>query len=65
VARLREQGADSLAVGIGVSTADQIAEILSYADGAIVGSALVKALADGGVPAVARLAAELAEGTRR
>ncbi|MBF4573603.1 tryptophan synthase subunit alpha [Herbiconiux sp. VKM Ac-1786] len=65
VARLREQGADSLAVGIGVSTADQIAEILSYADGAIVGSALVKALADGGVPAVARLASELAEGTRR
>ncbi|NQX33767.1 tryptophan synthase subunit alpha [Herbiconiux sp. VKM Ac-2851] len=65
VARLREQGAESLAVGIGVSTPEQIAEILGYADGAIVGSALVKALADGGVPAVARLAAQLAEGTRR
>jgi tryptophan synthase alpha chain len=65
VTRLRAQGAESLAVGIGVSTADQIAEILGYADGAIVGSALVRALADGGVPAVGRLAAELAEGTRR
>ncbi|WP_368496064.1 tryptophan synthase subunit alpha [Herbiconiux sp. A18JL235] len=65
VDRLRAQGGDSLAVGIGISTADQISEILGYADGAIVGSALVKALADGGVPAVGRLAAELAEGTRR
>jgi tryptophan synthase alpha chain len=65
VGRLREQGAESLAVGIGISTADQIAEILGYADGAIVGSALVKALTDGGVPAVGRLAAELAAGTRR
>jgi len=63
--RLRAQGAESLAVGIGVSTAAQIAEILSYADGAIVGSALVKALSDGGVPAVGRLAAELATGTGR
>ncbi|MCS5720398.1 tryptophan synthase subunit alpha [Herbiconiux sp. CPCC 203407] len=65
VTRLREQGAESLAVGIGISTAEQIAEILGYADGAIVGSALVKALADGGVPAVGRLAATLAGGTAR
>ncbi|MFB2583897.1 tryptophan synthase subunit alpha [Herbiconiux liukaitaii] len=65
VTRLREQGAESLAVGIGISTAEQIAEILAYADGAIVGSALVKALADGGVPAVARLAAALSAGTSR
>jgi tryptophan synthase alpha chain len=39
--------------------------VLEYADGAIVGSALVKALADGGVSGVARVAAALAEGTRR
>ncbi|WP_440710336.1 tryptophan synthase subunit alpha [Herbiconiux sp. YIM B11900] len=65
VTRLREQGGDSLCVGIGISTAAQISEILGYADGAIVGSALVKALSDGGVPAVGRLAAELAAGTRR
>ena len=41
-----------------------IAEVLEYADGAIVGSALVKALADGGVTAAGDLAAELARGTR-
>ncbi len=63
--RLREQGADSIAVGIGISSAEQIAEILGYADGAIVGSALVKALADGGVAAVGRLAAQLSTGTAR
>ena len=33
--------------------------------GAIVGSALVKALSSGGVPAVAKLAAELSTGTAR
>ncbi|GGI35585.1 tryptophan synthase alpha chain [Cnuibacter physcomitrellae] len=65
IARLREQGADSACVGIGVSTAEQIAEILTYADGAIVGSVFVKALADGGVPAVAELGARLAAGTGR
>ena len=42
----------------------QVAEVLEYADGAIVGSALVKALADGGVAAAGELAAELARGTR-
>jgi len=51
-------------VGLGISTAAQVAEVLEYADGAIVGSALVKALADGGVAAAGELAAELARGTR-
>ena len=37
--------------------------MLSYADGAIVGSALVRALGAGGVPAVRELAASLAAGT--
>lgn len=64
VARLRVAGATSTCVGIGISTADQVREVLTYADGAIVGSLLVKALADGGVPAVARAAADLATGTR-
>lgn len=64
VARLREAGATSTAVGLGISTADQVREVLEYADGAIVGSALVTALSDGGVPAVARTAAALAAGTR-
>ena len=40
-------------------------EVNEYADGAIVGSALVKALADGGVARVADVARELSEGTYR
>jgi len=63
VDRLRRAEAPSVCVGIGISTAQQVAEVLRYADGAIVGSALVKALADGGVDAVARVAAALAAGT--
>lgn len=63
VARLRDAGATSTCVGIGISTAAQVAEVLGYADGAIVGSALVKALADDGVEGVGRLAASLSAGT--
>jgi len=65
VSRLRDAGAASTCVGIGISTAEQVREVLAYADGAIVGSALVKALTDGGVPAVAATAAALSAGTRR
>ena len=63
VARLRSAGAENACVGIGISTGDQVREVLRYADGAIVGSALVKALADGGVRAVASAAASLAAGS--
>jgi tryptophan synthase alpha chain len=62
VSRLRAVGATSTCVGLGVSTPEQVREILEYADGAIVGSMLVKALADGGVDAVAAAAARLATG---
>ncbi len=62
VGRLRDVGATSTCVGIGISTPEQVREILGYADGAIVGSLLVKALADGGVDAVAAAAAHLATG---
>ncbi|GAA1754789.1 tryptophan synthase subunit alpha [Agromyces humatus] len=65
VARLAEAGSPASCVGLGISTAAQVAEVLEYADGAIVGSALVKALAEGGVAAVGELAAELARGARR
>ncbi|WP_426624208.1 tryptophan synthase subunit alpha [Leifsonia sp. McL0607] len=65
VARLRDAGATSTCVGLGISSAAQVAEVLEYADGAIVGSALVKALADGGVAEAGRVAAELAAGTAR
>ena len=62
VARLRAVGATSACVGLGISTPEQVREVLSYADGAIVGSMLVKALGDGGVAAVAAAAALLATG---
>jgi tryptophan synthase alpha chain len=39
-------------VGIGISTAQQVAEVNGYADGAIVGSAFVKAYAEGGIEAL-------------
>ncbi|MBN8883820.1 tryptophan synthase alpha chain [Salana multivorans] len=65
VARTRAAGAERVCVGIGVSTPAHAAEVASYADGVIVGSALVKALGDGGVDGVARLAAELADGVRQ
>ena len=56
-------------VGLGVSDGAQAAEVAAFADGVIVGSALVRCLADAasperGVAAVARLAAELADGVR-
>ena len=62
VERLRSVGATSACVGIGISSPEQVREVLGYADGAIVGSMLVKALAEGGVDAVAKAAAHLATG---
>jgi tryptophan synthase alpha chain len=59
VERAREAGAERICVGLGVSTAAHVHEIGAYADGAIVGTAIVKALRDGGVDAVAALAREL------
>ncbi|WP_210505664.1 tryptophan synthase subunit alpha [Naasia sp. SYSU D00057] len=64
VDRLRAAGAENACVGLGISTAEQVREVLEYADGAIVGSALVAALAEGGVSAAGATAARLAEGTR-
>jgi tryptophan synthase alpha chain len=51
-------------VGLGVRSREQAAEIGAYADGVIVGSALVSALGDG-IAAVRALTEELAEGVRR
>ncbi|GGO61868.1 tryptophan synthase alpha chain [Microbacterium nanhaiense] len=65
VARLRDAGATRACVGIGVTTAEHVANIAEYADGAIVGTALVKALRDGGVDGLAAKARELVAGTRR
>lgn len=50
-------------VGVGVSTPEQAAEIVTVADGVIVGSALVRRLLDGGGPeAAATFVAELRSG---
>jgi tryptophan synthase alpha chain len=62
VSRLRDVGAIAACVGLGISSPEQVREVLGYADGAIVGSLLVTALADGGVDAVASAAAHLATG---
>jgi len=67
VGRLRAAGATGpetlpACVGIGISTAEQVAEVLEYADGAIVGAALVTALAEHGVDGVGAKAAALAQG---
>ncbi|MFN8077446.1 MAG: tryptophan synthase subunit alpha [Kineosporiaceae bacterium] len=64
VARCREATSTPICVGLGVSTPEQAAEVAGFADGVIVGSAFVRALRDGGVPAVRKLAADLAEGVR-
>jgi len=70
VARVRAAVADfPVCVGLGVSNGDQAAEVASFADGVIVGSAFVRRLLDApdavGVPAVRELAGELADGVRR
>ncbi|QTX04638.1 tryptophan synthase subunit alpha [Agromyces archimandritae] len=62
VARLRAAGATETCVGIGISTAEQVREVIGYADGAIVGSALVSAVGEGGAEAGGALAARLARG---
>lgn len=69
VARVRAVSDLPVAVGLGVSTGDQAAEVARYADAVIVGSAFVRALLDaaddaGGAQAVRSLAAELAAGVR-
>lgn len=62
VARLKSAGAENACVGIGISTNDQVREVIQYADGAIVGSALVTALAEGGVRGLAAITARLSDG---
>ncbi|MFN3950413.1 tryptophan synthase subunit alpha [Microbacterium sp.] len=65
VERLRSFGAENACVGIGISNAEQVAGVVEYADGAIVGTALVKALRDGGVEGLSTLARELSAGAAR
>jgi tryptophan synthase alpha chain len=69
VERVRRVTATPVAVGLGVRDGAQAAQVASYADGVIVGSALVGCLLDAssldsGVAAVRTLAADLASGVR-
>ena len=70
VARVRAAAPDfPVCVGLGVSNGHQAAEVASFADGVIVGSAFVRRMLDApdasGVAAVRELATELADGVRR
>jgi tryptophan synthase alpha chain len=49
----------NVAVGIGISTASQVSEVNSYADGAIVGSVFVRAYASGGLSGLKQVTQEL------
>ncbi|MGC9667397.1 tryptophan synthase subunit alpha [Planosporangium sp. 12N6] len=69
VRRLAPDASLPVAVGLGVRDGAQAAEVASYADGVIVGSALVNCLLDAadldtGLAAVRTLAADLAGGVR-
>ncbi len=61
--RARATGPLRACVGIGISTPDQVAGVLDYADGAIVGTALVRALRNGGLDGLGETARALSAGT--
>lgn len=71
VARTKATTDLPVCVGLGVSTGDQAAEVASYADGVIVGSAFVRTLLDhaddpaAGLSALRALTEDLAGGVRR
>ncbi|GAA4354410.1 tryptophan synthase subunit alpha [Angustibacter luteus] len=69
VDRVRAVSDVPVCVGLGVSTGAQAAQVASFADGVIVGSALVRCLTEApdvatGLAELERLTAELAEGVR-
>jgi tryptophan synthase alpha chain len=64
VSRVKAISDIPVGVGLGVRSREQAAEIGAYADGVIVGSALVSALEEG-LPTLRALTAELADGVRQ
>ena len=64
VGRVRAVSDIAVGVGLGVRSREQAAQIAGYADGVIVGSALVSTLADG-IPKLRALTEELATGVRQ
>ncbi|MEO8517551.1 MAG: tryptophan synthase subunit alpha [Dermatophilaceae bacterium] len=70
VARTRLMTDTPICVGLGVSTGAQAAQVAAFADGVIVGSALVRCLTDAGssedaLTGIRKLTADLAAGVRR
>jgi tryptophan synthase alpha chain len=67
VSELRAVTTKPIAVGIGVSNASQVREVAEYADGVIVGTAVVKAIEESNDPpgSVLALLRELSEATAR
>ena len=70
VGRIRETSDLPVAVGLGVSTAEQAHEVAQYADGVIVGSAFIRQVQESanleeGCDRVRELARSLAQGVRR
>jgi tryptophan synthase alpha chain len=63
VSKVRTNSPESVtAVGIGISTEDQVRQVNSYADGAIVGSSLIAAYASSGLSGLTAKVRELAKG---
>lgn len=62
VDRLRRVSSRPTAVGVGISTGDQVKEVNDYANGAIVGTAFIRAYADNGITGLIEKTKELAEG---
>ena len=62
VGRVKSLSATPTCVGVGISTAEQVREVNGYADGAIVGTAFVKAYRDHGLSGLVAKTKELAAG---
>jgi len=66
VSNVRTQSPEQFtAVGIGISTGEQARAVNDYADGAIVGSAFVRAYQDGGLPSLRQKVREIVSGLQR
>jgi tryptophan synthase alpha chain len=62
VSRVKNNSETPTCVGVGISTAGQVREVNGYADGAIVGTAFVKAYQSEGLPGLVAKTKELALG---
>jgi tryptophan synthase alpha chain len=71
IARIRTRSRLPVAVGFGISTRAQVAQVAAHADGVVVGSALVNVIRDGLgarsaiAPALSKVVADLVAGTAR